>query len=114
MGFVKNQNGFLYRINGVENHVHMLCDLHPSIALADFMRDLKTSTSIWLAQLGKFPDFRGWASGYAALTYSWKDKDKIVSYIKNQQEHHKRVSYEEELRGLLKENGIICNECFFP
>ncbi|MCX6303789.1 MAG: transposase [Bacteroidetes bacterium] len=65
-GFVKNKNCVLYRINGVENHLHILCDLHPSIALADFIRDLKTSTSIWLKQSGKFHDFQGWAEGYAA------------------------------------------------
>ena len=65
-GFVKNKNCVLYRINGVENHLHILCDLHPSIALADFIRDLKTSTSIWLKQSGKFPGFHGWAEGYSA------------------------------------------------
>ncbi len=113
MGFVKNKNSFLYRINGVENHLHLLCDLHQTFALADFMRDMKTSTSIWLKQSGKFPGFNGWAEGYAALTYAWKDKDMIVSYIKNQQEHHKQVSFEDEWRGLLKENGIDINEKYF-
>jgi len=114
VGIVKNRNSFVYRINGVENHIHLLCDLHPTIPLADFMRDIKTSTSIWLKQSGKFPGFTGWAEGYAALTYAWKDKEMIVTYIKNQQEHHKYVSFEEELRGLLKENGIDINENFFP
>ncbi|MCX6303787.1 MAG: IS200/IS605 family transposase [Bacteroidetes bacterium] len=113
-GYVKNKNCVLYRINGVENHLHILCDLHPSIALADFIRDLKTSTSIWLKQSGKFPDFQGWAEGYAALTYGWRDKERIVSYIKNQQEHHKNLSFEDELKKLLLENGVSINENFFP
>jgi REP element-mobilizing transposase RayT len=65
-GFATNKNCFLYRINGVENHLHLLIDLHPSIALAAFMRDVKTSTSVWLKQSGKFPDFQGWADGYSA------------------------------------------------
>ena len=94
--------------------MHLLCDLHPTIALSDFMRDMKASTSIWLKQSGKFPSFNGWAEGYAALTYAWKDKEMIVSYIKNQQEHHKHVSFEDELRGLLIGNGIDINELFFP
>jgi len=114
LGFIKNNNGFLYRINGIEDHLHILCDLHPSIALANYMRDLKTSSSIWLKQSGKFPEFEGWADGYAALTYSWKDKDMIVNYIKNQQEHHKKESFEEELRRLLKEHGIEFDEKYFP
>jgi putative transposase len=113
-GTIKNKNCFLYQINGMEDHLHILCDLHPSIALADYMRDLKTSSSIWLKQSGKFPKFKGWADGYAALTYSWKEKEMIINYSKIQQEHHKFESFEDELRRLLKEHGIEVNEKFFP
>jgi putative transposase len=78
------------------------------------VRDIKTSSSIWLKQSGKFSDFTGWADGYAALTYGWRDKMMIVNYIKNQQEHHKKESYEDELRRLLQEQGIKVNEKYFP
>jgi REP element-mobilizing transposase RayT len=114
MGIIQNKNCFLYRINGMEDHLHILCDLYPTIALADYMRDIKTSSSIWLRQSGKFPEFNGWADGYAALTYSWKDKDMIVNYINNQQEHHKKESFKDELRKLLMEHGIEVDEKFFP
>ena len=114
MGYIQNKNGFLYRINGMDNHLHILTDLHPQNALADFIRDLKVSSSVWLKQTGKFPEFDGWAEGYAALTYAWKDKDMIINYIKNQQEHHKKETFEEELRRLLKENGIEVDERYFP
>lgn len=114
MGIIRNKNCYIYRINGMEDHLHILCDLHPSIALADFMRDLKTSSSIWLKQSGKFTEFSGWADGYAALTHGWRDKEKIVNYIKNQQEHHKKASFEDELRRLLFEQGIEVNEKYFP
>jgi REP element-mobilizing transposase RayT len=114
MGFIRNKNCFLYRISGMEDHLHILCDLHPTIALADYMRDIKTSSSIWLKQSGKFSDFKGWADGDAALTYGWKDKEKISNYIKNQQEHFKHVSFQDELRRLLKEQGIEVNEKYFP
>ena len=67
MGVIRNKNCFLYRINGTENHLHILCDLHPSVALADYMREIKTASSIWLKQSGKFPDFNGWSEGYAML-----------------------------------------------
>ena len=113
-GFIENKNCFLYRINGTEDHIHILCDLHPSVALADFMRDMKTSSSSWLKQSGKFPKFDGWSDGYAALTYAWRDKDMICNYIKNQQEHHKKVTFGDELRTLLKEHGVEWNERFFP
>ncbi len=114
MGIIKNKNCFLYRINGVEDHIHILSDLHPSIALADFVRDIKTSTSIWLKQTGKFPYFEGWADGYAAFTYSVREKEKLINYIKNQQIHHKKSTFEQELRILLDEEGIKIDDRFFP
>lgn len=114
MGYIKNKNCFLYRINGMKEHIHILCDLHPAIALADYLRDMKSSSSIWLKESGKFPEFEGWADGYAALTYGWKDKDMIINYIKNQQEHHEKESFEEELRKLLREHGVEVNDRFFP
>ena len=114
LGFIKNKNCFLYRINGVEDHIHILSDLHPTIALSDLLRDLKTSTSIWLKQSGKFSSFEGWADGYAALTYAWKDKDMLINYIKNQQEHHKNETFEAELRRILEEQGVVVDDRFFP
>ena len=113
MGIIRNKSGFLYRINGMEDHLHILCDLHPSIALADLMRDIKTASSVWMKQSGKFPDFKGWGEGYAALTYSYRDKDKIVRYIKNQQEHHRKKSFEQELRRLLEEQGVVVDGKYF-
>ena len=49
-GIIKNKNCHLYRINGMDEHIHILTDLHPSIALADFIRDIKTASSIWLSR----------------------------------------------------------------
>jgi REP element-mobilizing transposase RayT len=114
LGIVKNLNCHLYRINGVEDHIHMLSSLHPQVALADFMRTIKMSTSLWLKSSGKFPEFDGWGEGYAALTYSWKDKDVIIEYIKNQHAHHSKCTYAEEVRKLLKEFGVEIDERYFP
>jgi putative transposase len=113
LGIVKNKNNVLYRINGIEDHIHLLSDLHPSIALADYVKDIKVATSIWIKQNGKFPHFTGWADGYAALTYAWRYKEMIVKYIINQQEHHKNESFAEEYRRLLEEHGIKLDERFF-
>ena len=114
MGIIKNKNCFLYRINGMEDHIHILSDLHPSVALADYIRDIKTSSSIWLKQNMNFPNFKGWADGYAALTYAYRDKKMIINYIINQQEHHKKVSFAEEYRKLLEEHEIKIDEKYFP
>jgi putative transposase len=114
MGIIRNKDCVLYRINGMEDHIHILCTIHPSIALADFMRDLKASSSVWLKQSGKFPAFTGWSVGYGAFTYAWRNKDMIANYIKNQQEHHRKKSFEEELRRLLREQAITYDEKYFP
>ncbi|PWD99312.1 transposase [Marinilabilia rubra] len=59
----------LFRINGMEEYLHLLTDLHPSIALADFIRDIKTATSFWIQENKVFPRFNRWGTGYCALTY---------------------------------------------
>jgi len=112
-GIIKNKNCHLYRINGMEDHIHILTDLHPGIALADFVRDIKTASSVWLKGSDYFPDFIGWADCYAALTYSYWDKDKLINYIKNQQEHHKTESFEAEYKRLLEEHHVKIDERYF-
>jgi len=110
-GIIRNKNSHLYRINGTENHLHILTDLHPSVALADFMRELKKSTSRWVKEKGIFPLFDGWAEGYGSFTCSYYD---LVEYIRNQQEHHKKKSFEEEYRSLIQIAGIKIDEKYFP
>jgi putative transposase len=113
-GIIKHKNSHLYRINGVENHLHILTDLHPSIAPADFMREVKVSSSLWMKCSGLFPAFKGWAVGYGSFTCSYRDMDMLIDYIKNQQEHHRRMTFEEEYRILLLESGVKIDDRFFP
>ncbi|RUT79701.1 IS200/IS605 family transposase [Ancylomarina longa] len=112
-GIIKQKGCHLYRINGMQDHIHILSDLHPSISLADFMREIKTSSSVWLKQQTEFSDFKGWADGYAALTVSYGDKDDVLNYIKNQQNHHQTESFSKEFRRLLESEGIDIDERYF-
>jgi putative transposase len=107
---IKNRNCILYRINGAENHIHILSDLHPKLCLADYIKEIKTTSNRWMKETGKFPDFEHWAENSCAVTYSLKDKEMIMNYIRNQKEHHTTVSFEDEYRKLLEENGIEWNE----
>ena len=113
-GITRQKNSHLYRINGVENHLHILTDMNPSIAPIDFVKDIKVSSSIWIKKSNLFPAFKGWAVGYGSFTCSYRDIDWLIQYIKNQQEHHKKISFEEEYRDLLLEYGITPDEKFFP
>ncbi|MBS1573447.1 MAG: IS200/IS605 family transposase [Bacteroidetes bacterium] len=109
-GIVKNKNCKLYRINGMPDHIHLFTDLHPSICLSDFVKDIKVASNLWMKQSGLFPDFEEWQSGYGAFTYSEREKDKIINYIKNQKEHHKKEDFEAEYKNILKSNGIDFDE----
>ena len=109
-GILKNKNCKLHQINGVEDHIHLLCDLHPSVALADLVKDIKVATSLWIKDSGKFPGFVGWAEGYAAFTYAYRNREMIANYIKNQERHHAKKNYKAELIDLLKEAGVDYNE----
>lgn len=109
-GIIKNKNCKPYRINGVEDHIHIFSDLHPSISLSDYVKDIKVASSIWMKESGKFAKFEGWQDGYGAFTYSIREKDMIINYIKNQKEHHKIETFYDEYKRLLIENGIEFDE----
>ena len=84
--------------------------MHPSVALADLVKDIKVASSKWIKKERIFPAFKAWQTGYGAFTYSIKEKDNLIEYIKNQKEHHKKISFKEELIILLKEHGIDFDE----
>jgi REP element-mobilizing transposase RayT len=109
-GVIENKNCKLYRINGVEDHIHIFCDLHPTVALADLIKDIKVASNLWMKESGKFPDFTSWQDGYGAFTYNIRERDKIIDYVKKQKEHHKKETYYDEFKRLLIENGIEFDE----
>lgn len=109
-GIAKHRNTRIYQINGVADHIHILCDLHPSISLGNFVKEIKVATNAWMKTSGKFSIFEGWQDGYGAFTYSYKEKSILIRYIKNQKTHHDIESLEEEYRRLLKENGVAYDE----
>jgi REP element-mobilizing transposase RayT len=94
----------------MENHIHILSDLHPSVALADFIKEIKTGSNHWMKESGRYPKFVSWAEGSCCLTYTFRDKAMIINYIKNQKKHHQKVVFEDEYRTLLKDNGVKADE----
>jgi putative transposase len=112
-GYIKNKKSFLYRINGMPDHIHILVAVHPTLALSDFVKELKTSTNKWLKNNTNFPDFEAWGQRYAAFTSFYRDKEIIITYIKNQREHHKKEDFKKEYRRLITENGIVIDETYF-
>jgi putative transposase len=112
-GLLKIKNCHLYRINGVEDHVHIATHLHPSVALASLVKDIKLSTTKLIKEQNIFPDFGGWQDGYGAFTYHTDATNNLIEYVKNQEEHHRIKTFEEEYRELLKEHKIEFDENYF-
>ncbi|MDR1828816.1 MAG: IS200/IS605 family transposase [Methylobacteriaceae bacterium] len=113
LGVIKGRNCKLHRIGGMEEHIHILSDLHPSVSLADYIKEIKTASTRWMKQSGKFPYFNGWGTGYCALTYSIKERKAVYEYIKNQRQHHTKESFRDEIRRLFIDNDIQGDEKWF-
>jgi putative transposase len=109
-GILENKNCHLYQVNGVEDHLHILTHIHPSVSLADLVKDIKLASTKFIKEKNMFPKFKGWQDGYGAFTYSLDRKDVLVNYIKNQEKHHKVKTFREEYIELLKENHIEYDE----
>jgi putative transposase len=109
-GILENHKCHLYRINGVEDHVHIVTHLHPTVALSDLVKDIKLASTLYIKEAKLFPKFRGWQEGYGAFTYSMKEKDRLIAYVMNQEEHHKSIGFKQELREFLQEHGVEFDE----
>ena len=109
-GVLENKKCHLYRIGGIEDHIHIVTHLHPTISLSDLVKDIKLSSSEFIKSNKLFANFKGWQEGYGAFTYSIKQKDVLIEYVKNQEEHHRVKTFREEYLELLKEHGVEYNE----
>ena len=109
-GILKNKKCYLYQIGGTDDHIHFLISLHSTVCLANLVRDIKKSSTAWIKQEKIFHQFSGWQNEYGAFTKSHSDKDMIISYIKNQPEHHRNESFIDEFKRLLNEENVDFDE----
>ncbi len=109
-GILKNKKCHLYRIGGVKDHIHIVTHIHPTVAPAYLVKDIKIASSEYIKSEHIFPDFGGWQVGYGAFTYAIAAKDNLIEYVKNQKEHHQTVSFRDEYIDLCKEHGIEFEE----
>ena len=107
---LKERRLHLYRIGGIENHIHMLFDLGSNFALADVMRDVKRESSKMIQNTGKFPLFEGWGKEYFAIGRSPESVGDVIEYIKNQPIHHNRICFEDEMKEFLAQGGFTWSD----
>ncbi len=113
IGGIARQNKMkAIEIGGVEDHVHILLSIPSTVSIAKAMQLIKGGSSKWVHET--FPEHRlfGWQEEYGAFSVRVSQLDKINEYIRNQQEHHRKMTFQEEFLAFLKKHRIDYDERF--
>jgi REP element-mobilizing transposase RayT len=109
-GILKQHDCDVIIAKSVEDHAHIFFNLSKNIALCKAVEDVKKGSSKWIKTKGpEFSTFR-WQAGYGAFSVSPSSAEQVRRYIANQEQHHKRLSFQEEFRTLLSRHGIEFDE----
>jgi putative transposase len=111
-GIIKSVRGKPLLINGPRDHVHALLVAPPTLSVSDLMEKLKANSSKWVHKHWAERKSFAWQAGYAAFSVSQSRLNDVRSYIANQEEHHRKLTYQEEILALLKKHGIECDARF--
>lgn len=107
VGVLKNKSCHSFIVGGACNHVHIITHLHPTIALSFLIKDIKrASHELICREQSMFHNFPGWQIGFGAFTYQISSKESLINYVKDQANHHKTITYKDELIKLLQENFV--------
>jgi putative transposase len=109
-GTVQNRGHKMIRINGMPDHVHLFIGLHPNESVSKLIQEVKEQSSKWINQQQCCRGHFSWQDGYGAFTYARSQIDRVARYIENQEEHHRRHSFLEEYRQLLRSFEINFDE----
>ena len=105
-GTLRGKKGHLIEIGGTADHVHILARLSPSLAVADVVRDVKANSSKWMTDQIEVTSRFEWQKGYGAFTVSYSRTQSVQEYIRNQEEHHRTKTFQEECIEFLKRHKI--------
>ena len=105
-GIVRDQKGTLLKCGGVDDHVHLLVKLSPTIAISDVLRKIKANSSKWINERQDVTQKFEWQSGYGAFSVSESQVPAVSQYIANQDEHHRKKTFEDEFLAILARHNI--------
>ena len=108
-GCVRQLKGIPEAVGGTEDHVHLLVGLRATHTLADVLRDIKKASSNWVHDSVGKRIFQ-WQEGYGAFTVSAPMRATVVRYIRNQERHHRKLSFQDEYRDFLRKSGMAFKE----
>jgi len=103
-GTVRGLGCHVHALDGVADHCHLVFDLAPKIALADFANKLKAGATKWAREQG-MRDF-GWQRGYGAFSMNEQSLERAITYVRGQEEHHRKVSFRDELAEFMRVHGM--------
>jgi len=109
-GTIKKLGGIPFIINGMGDHIHIFSTLPRTVALSKFLEEIKKNSSRWIKTKGREYQNFAWQGGYAAFSVSDSVKDTVVQYIQNQKEHHRSLSFKEEVIKFLKKYDLDYDE----
>jgi putative transposase len=107
-GIVRQNGGALLESGGMPDHVHLLVRLKTDPSVAAVVQKIKGKSSKWVNDSGLLQEGFRWQQGYGAFSVSESGADKVRRYLRNQQHHHRKVSYIDELVTLLERHHISC------
>lgn len=99
-GVCKKHRIFVHEIGGMEDHLHMLIEIPLTLAFSDALQEIKTSSSRWMGS--RF----AWQRGFGVFGVSASNMDAVIRYIRTQEAHHRKMTFEEEFIALLKKHGV--------
>lgn len=97
------------QVGGVDDHVYLFFALGRTITIAKVVEECKTASSKWMKSSGGVPSFT-WQSGYGIFSISESQREQVITYLKNQKEHHQQLSFKDEFRILCKRYRITIDE----
>ena len=109
-GIVRSEGGVLLEIGGIPDHVHLVVRFKAEPSVATMVKIVKSKSAKWLNEQPKRPGRFEWQRGYAAFTISKSQLENVRAYVKNQEQHHRRKTFQEELRLLLDKHGVEYDE----
>ncbi len=101
-GIIKNCDNYPLVIGGYSDHVHIFFELNPATNVSDLVMKVKANSSKWINENAFMPGKFHWQSGFAAFAYSHSQRGRVIKYIENQEEHHRKVGFQEEYLAFLK------------
>jgi len=108
-GSIRTLEAVPVAVGGVADHVHLLIGLRATHRLADLLRDVKRASSAWVHETIRDRQF-SWQDGYGAFSVSASVLEKVKRYIANQEQHHRKKSFQEEYVEFLKSSGVEYDE----